>query len=157
MIAAALAAAGPRAHSVGFSFPEWPWPTYLRTQAGVVAHYLRLAIVPSSLVLDYEWPAAQSIADVAPQAVMVLALIAVTIWALVRRMPIGFAGAWFFGILAPTSSIIPIVTEIAAEHRMYLPLAAVIARSEEHTSELQSQSNLVCRLLLEKKKKTRIE
>src|SRR2546427_4758106 len=34
----------------------------------------------------------------------------------------------------------------AARHR---PL-----RSEEHTSELQSQSNLVCRLLLEKKKKT---
>src|SRR2546430_7121317 len=28
------------------------------------------------------------------------------------------------------------------------------ARSEEHTSELQSQSNLVCRLLLEKKKRT---
>src|SRR5256886_7657651 len=31
---------------------------------------------------------------------------------------------------------------------------APYARSEEHTSELQSQSNLVCRLLLEKKKKT---
>src|SRR2546430_12916369 len=31
---------------------------------------------------------------------------------------------------------------------------AVPARSEEHTSELQSQSNLVCRLLLEKKKPT---
>src|SRR2546430_8142517 len=30
-------------------------------------------------------------------------------------------------------------------------------RSEEHTSELQSQSNLVCRLLLEKKKKTDID
>src|SRR2546430_7007749 len=30
------------------------------------------------------------------------------------------------------------------------------ARSEEHTSELQSQSKLVCRLLLEKKKKTRL-
>src|SRR2546430_8947259 len=30
---------------------------------------------------------------------------------------------------------------------------AMEARSEEHTSELQSQSNLVCRLLLEKKKK----
>src|SRR2546430_10327052 len=29
---------------------------------------------------------------------------------------------------------------------------ASVARSEEHTSELQSQSNLVCRLLLEKKK-----
>src|SRR2546427_2391844 len=30
-----------------------------------------------------------------------------------------------------------------------------VPRSEEHTSELQSQSNLVCRLLLEKKKKTK--
>src|SRR6266478_6921530 len=33
------------------------------------------------------------------------------------------------------------------------PRRAVTRRSEEHTSELQSQSNLVCRLLLEKKKK----
>src|SRR2546427_2431419 len=33
------------------------------------------------------------------------------------------------------------------------PIETVAARSEEHTSELQSQSNLVCRLLLEKKKK----
>src|SRR2546430_3401382 len=32
------------------------------------------------------------------------------------------------------------------------PDSASVARSEEHTSELQSQSNLVCRLLLEKKK-----
>src|SRR2546430_10133805 len=32
----------------------------------------------------------------------------------------------------------------------------LVYRSEEHTSELQSQSNLVCRLLLEKKKKTSI-
>src|SRR2546427_4593200 len=32
----------------------------------------------------------------------------------------------------------------------------VLRRSEEHTSELQSQSNLVCRLLLEKKKRTLI-
>src|SRR2546430_11437229 len=34
-----------------------------------------------------------------------------------------------------------------------LPVAQSPSRSEEHTSELQSQSNLVCRLLLEKKKK----
>src|SRR2546427_5635038 len=32
-------------------------------------------------------------------------------------------------------------------------LVSSVTRSEEHTSELQSQSNLVCRLLLEKKKK----
>src|SRR2546427_2054598 len=35
-----------------------------------------------------------------------------------------------------------------------IDMAALVARSEEHTSELQSQSNLVCRLLLEKKKNT---
>src|SRR2546427_9040785 len=34
-----------------------------------------------------------------------------------------------------------------------LKLSSACLRSEEHTSELQSQSNLVCRLLLEKKKK----
>src|SRR5256886_12301113 len=38
-------------------------------------------------------------------------------------------------------------------HRIRNPGAIGRARSEEHTSELQSQSNLVCRLLLEKKKK----
>src|SRR2546430_3357518 len=37
--------------------------------------------------------------------------------------------------------------------RLALEYAAGVSRSEEHTSELQSQSNLVCRLLLEKKKK----
>src|SRR2546427_8285274 len=41
----------------------------------------------------------------------------------------------------------------------YLPASAIPSsdepRSEEHTSELQSQSNLVCRLLLEKKKTIR--
>src|SRR2546427_3552103 len=34
-----------------------------------------------------------------------------------------------------------------------LQVTVRVERSEEHTSELQSQSNLVCRLLLEKKKK----
>src|SRR2546427_10889987 len=41
-------------------------------------------------------------------------------------------------------------------HRRRADSHALILRSEEHTSELQSQSNLVCRLLLEKKKKKKI-
>src|SRR5262249_62135967 len=36
------------------------------------------------------------------------------------------------------------------------PVLATLTRSEEHTSELQSLTNLVCRLLLEKKKKNRL-
>src|SRR2546427_4214754 len=51
-----------------------------------------------------------------------------------------------------------------ADSMRTLPVAAAVvvlalataSRSEEHTSELQSQSNLVCRLLLEKKKKRHI-
>src|SRR2546427_1785094 len=48
--------------------------------------------------------------------------------------------------------------ELSARTRLSRPTSrctgsARIQRSEEHTSELQSQSNLVCRLLLEKKKK----
>src|SRR2546430_12713371 len=52
----------------------------------------------------------------------------------------------------PSGSLRPLA------HPPYLPLPhplpAPVSRSEEHTSELQSQSNLVCRLLLEKKKLT---
>src|SRR2546430_8789450 len=39
------------------------------------------------------------------------------------------------------------------DRNLLAPVSHFIGRSEEHTSELQSQSNLVCRLLLEKKKK----
>src|SRR5688572_32042304 len=44
---------------------------------------------------------------------------------------------------------------LAGRHRAEVHQVGEVAliRSEEHTSELQSQSNLVCRLLLEKKKK----
>src|SRR2546430_13567658 len=44
--------------------------------------------------------------------------------------------------------------DVARAHRRAGQHAAERLRSEEHTSELQSQSNLVCRLLLEKKKTT---
>src|SRR5688572_32604972 len=49
------------------------------------------------------------------------------------------------------------VLELGRERRAVddLEPGAQEVRSEEHTSELQSQSNLVCRLLLEKKKNTK--
>src|SRR2546430_8341444 len=47
-----------------------------------------------------------------------------------------------------------IISHLASEEKVALTavVEATVVRSEEHTSELQSQSNLVCRLLLEKKK-----
>src|SRR5258706_4603243 len=47
------------------------------------------------------------------------------------------------------------LTELATNSALDHPLLVERARSEEHTSELQSLTNLVCRLLLEKKKKKR--
>src|SRR2546430_3671738 len=51
----------------------------------------------------------------------------------------------------PSVCLRPLLTQ-NAPFRRTLPLPGFDLRSEEHTSELQSQSNLVCRLLLEKKK-----
>src|SRR2546430_15144092 len=45
----------------------------------------------------------------------------------------------------------PVARRAALPHRSRFRTAPALERSEEHTSELQSQSNLVCRLLLEKK------
>lgn len=58
---------------------------------------------------------------------MILSLAALTVVALRRRPVAEFLGASFFIILAPSSSIVPIVTQTVAEHRMYLPLALVVA------------------------------
>lgn len=126
VILAVLVAGNPRPGSVGFGLGGWTWWSYLQTQAGVVAQYLRLALVPAPLVFDYEWPKAASLAEVAPPAAMLVGLLGATVAAAVRRHPAAFAGAWFFLILAPSSSVLPIPTEVAAEHRMYLPLAAVV-------------------------------
>src|SRR3989442_11968722 len=45
-------------------------------------------------------------------------------------------------------------TELSGSHRITTQLRAFLERSEEHTSELQSRPHLVCRLLLEKKKRS---
>lgn len=113
--------------AVGFHFANLTPSRYLLTEAGVIVHYLRLCFWPKPLVIDYlDWPVVASVRDVLSNLVLVGSLLGISIWALLRRHPLGFAGAWFFLILAPTSSVLPILGEVAAERRMYLPLAAVI-------------------------------
>lgn len=123
---AALLLAGPRDATVGFGLPISA-PAYAMTQIGVIAWYLRLALWPAPLVIAHDWPVASGAADVWPGLCAVVPLAAATLWACVRRPQLGFLGAWLFAILAPTSSVVPIVSEIAAERRMYLPLAAIVA------------------------------
>src|SRR2546430_4331888 len=58
------------------------------------------------------------------------------------------------GFMPPTNeAIVHGLYSNVLHHFLAEPMSCSRTRSEEHTSELQSQSNLVCRLLLEKKKK----
>jgi len=125
-ILAALVASGPRTLSAGFGLGSLsPW-AYGRSQFGVILHYLALSLWPARLCLDYyDWPSADSVGRVLPQAIVVLSLLALSVWGGFRRRAWGFVGLWFFLLLAPSSSIVPI-RDLAAEHRMYLPLAALV-------------------------------
>ena len=126
LVLAALLRSSPRGSSVGFTGASvTPW-TYLLDQAVMIVRYLRLTFWPRDLVLDYGVPPQATFAQVAPYAIAVAALLAATIVAVACNTRIGFLGAWFFLTLAPTSSIIPISTEVGAERRMYLPLVAII-------------------------------
>lgn len=100
---------------------------YALTQCQALVLYLKLALWPHPLTLDYGTGVVRGPMEVWPQLLFVLALITGVAVALKRRPVLGFIGAWFFLILAPSSSVVPIVTQTMAEHRMYLPLAAVVA------------------------------
>ena len=111
--------------TAGFKLAAFGPLEYARTEPGVLLHYLRLVFWPHPLCFDYGWPAAQELGDYLPQTLGIMALLAATVVLCFRRSWIGFSGACFFLILAPTSSIVPI-QDPAYEHRMYLPLAAVL-------------------------------
>ena len=111
--------------TVGFAVKGvTPWQ-YAISQPGVMLHYLRLCVWPAGQCLDYDWPKVESAGQAVLPAMVVLVMLAATGWALWRKTWVGFLGAWFFVILLPTSSFIPI-RDLAFEHRMYLPLAAVV-------------------------------
>jgi tetratricopeptide (TPR) repeat protein len=93
----------------------------------MIVRYLRLAVWPTSLVVHYGWPRSLTLVDVLPHALAVLACLALTAIALWRRPVLGMLGVWFFLTLAPTTSVVPIATEVGAERRMYLPLIPLIA------------------------------
>jgi protein O-mannosyl-transferase len=117
---------GGRESMVGFHIGISPI-AYARTELNGIALYLRLAFWPTNLVLDYyDWPIAERWSDVAWQGWGVVLLLVATIVSLRFFPRIGFVGASFFLILAPTSSFLPIKEEAVAEQRMYLPLAAVV-------------------------------
>ena len=122
-VLAMLMLSGPRS-TVGFG-TDVTVGTYFLNQLEVVARYLWLSMWPQALVLDYGLPRPVGVWDVLVPGVVVVALGLLTLVALWKRPMVGFLGAWFFITLAPTSSMVPIATEVGAERRMYLPMAAL--------------------------------
>ncbi|MBX3750577.1 MAG: tetratricopeptide repeat protein [Opitutaceae bacterium] len=117
---------GSRGEAAGFGLGVTPW-TYALTQCRAILLYLQLALWPHPLVFDYGTAVVRDPAEVAGQIAVLAALAGGTLYALWRHPRLGFLGAWFLVILSPSSSIVPLVSQTIAEHRMYLPLAAVVA------------------------------
>jgi Flp pilus assembly protein TadD len=112
-----------RASSVGFAHGI-TWYEYLYTQAWAIGRYLRLLLWPTGFVFDYGDRPIHGARGV-PGLLLLTALGVWTVfaWAKNRRLWAAFSGAWFFLLLAPSSSFVPISTEVAAERRIYLASA----------------------------------
>ena len=125
LLAWLVIATGNRGGSAGFGAGIGSW-AYLCTQFGAILHYVRLCFWPHPLLFDYGQDTVPLTLAILPDAILVALLGLATLVALWRWPKIGFLGAWFFAILAPTLSVLPVATQVVAEHRMYLPLAAVL-------------------------------
>jgi tetratricopeptide (TPR) repeat protein len=112
--------------SVGFS-QGITWWSYALTSCRSVVLYCKLAVWPHPLVFYYGANIIEHATEAVPYALVLAALLAGMAIALMRWPVIGFASAWFFVILAPSSSVVPLVLQPMAEHRLYLSLAAVVA------------------------------
>jgi len=122
LVLAALVAGGPRSDTVGAGLGVTVGD-YVRAQCAMVAHYARLVVWPRPLAIDYGQPEPVAFADAVGPALVVALLAAGAILVWRRHRPAGFALGWFFLLLAPTSSVVPIASEVGADRRMYLALA----------------------------------
>lgn len=120
-----FSAGGNRGGSSGFGTGIDPWD-YWATQPRAIIHYLYLSIWPRPLVFEYGADWINSWTEIVPYAIGVVALVAATVVAFWRNRFWGFLGVWFFAVLAPTS-VMPGVSQLTVEHRMYLPLVTVVA------------------------------
>ena len=112
--------------TIGFSADVKGWQ-YALNQADVIVTYLTQSFVPRALIFDYGFPNVQiTVSSVAIQIVFAGSAVLLAIVSL-RKLPgFTFAVFWFCTTLATTSSVIPIVNEVGANRRMYLPLLSLV-------------------------------
>ena len=116
----------PHKETIVFDSAVESW-NYLLNQCQMISTYIVRAFWPHPLVLDYGIPVPLMVGDVWGPGILIIGSVLLVGWALVRRPLWGWAGLSFFLLLAPTSSVVPIITEVGAERRMYLPLALIIS------------------------------
>ncbi|MEM6552076.1 MAG: tetratricopeptide repeat protein [Planctomycetota bacterium] len=126
VLLAVLMVSAPREESVGWHLGMSPW-LYLLTQSEVVLHYLRLLVWPFPLLVHHEWRISPGLAESWLTFAVMLSLLGLTVLGLIKRHWLGLVGAGVILALGPTSTVIPMTTEVVAERRMYLPSAALIA------------------------------
>src|SRR5687768_6643657 len=103
------------------------WWSYALKQCEAIMLYLWLTIWPHPLNVFHGVDVVTNPLEVWWQLLLLTTLVGVTFHAAWRRPILGFCGLWFFLILAPSSSVVPLVSQTVSEHRMYLPLAAALA------------------------------
>lgn len=99
---------------------------YALTQIRALRIYLQRALWPHRLVFDYGEYLVRDPQAVLPDAILICTLLAASILAWRWNRQVGFLALSFWIVLAPTSSVVPIFTQTAAEHRMYLALTCLV-------------------------------
>jgi tetratricopeptide (TPR) repeat protein len=117
---------GNRGGSIGFGINQSAL-SYFLTQGEAITRYLILSFWPHPLVFEYGTFTVTNISGLIPWLI-VLPLIILSFWAFLKKPLLGFLGAWFFIILSPTS-LVPGTSQMIVEHRMYMPLVAVLTLS----------------------------
>jgi len=115
----------PRSQSVSFHLANIGPLQYFLIQSQAIITYLRLVFWPSGQSLDY-WCTPPSLIQAAPYLALLTALFALAVVGAIRRAWWGWSLLLFFLVLAPTSTVVPIITSPMAEHRMYLPSAFIL-------------------------------
>jgi tetratricopeptide (TPR) repeat protein len=116
-----------RTESVGFHFDDFVWWRYLLEQGPIILSYLKLIAYPSPLIFAAYVRDDTSLLSLIPAALLVGLLVLGSLYLFHRQPRLGLGPLLFFLILAPTSSVLPIVTEPYAEHRLYLAAIPILA------------------------------
>jgi Flp pilus assembly protein TadD len=121
-----------KGEDAGFFIPFMPPGRYFLTQLHVLVTYLRLLFWPAGQNVDWDFPVARGLADPAVLGsgfllIVLLAGAGILFFRCHSRTDragaagraAGFGVAWFFLVLAPTSSVVPLA-DVVMEHRLYL-------------------------------------